>query len=308
MLTKYIIIQKLWTSVYKNQIHKYPFYTYEWHFAWSKTLGDTFQWIPYIYKDRLIIPLARNNNSLFFSGGVEVADYEDAIGSESLKPEAWSQLITFAKNNSISNIELRNIPQDSSTLTFFQELKSPHTAVNLSEEDSTPILDLSDSWDGYLGRLNKKSRHELRRKMRKFEREFTDIHLVQSSFSGQDINEFLRLMRFHPEKDLFLTEEMINFFKTLMKTPQLMQTLLFLKKNTHNISAVWSFVSDDTVFLYNSGFDPLYTGAGFYLKVRLIQKSIEEKFRRFNFLQGKEKYKYDLGGRDFKVYKIQVKL
>lgn len=74
-------------------------------------------------------------------------------------------------------------------------------------------------------------------------------------------------------------------------------------------AATLSFIEDGVSFLYNSGFDrECCQNAGFYLKTMSIKRAIENGLKEYNFLQGSERYKYDLGGKDFFVYTIYLRL
>ena len=74
------------------------------------------------------------------------------------------------------------------------------------------------------------------------------------------------------------------------------------------VASVIFFMVDRTLLLYNSGFDATYQGAGFYLKAKMILWAIENNYTEYNFLQGQERYKYELGGKDVAVYRIEKTL
>lgn len=74
-------------------------------------------------------------------------------------------------------------------------------------------------------------------------------------------------------------------------------------------AAMLTFSVGDTLMGYNSGFDePKFSGSGFYLKAKMLARAEGQGFKKFNFLQGNERYKYELGGKDFYVYRIDVTL
>ncbi len=62
--------------------------------------------------------------------------------------------------------------------------------------------------------------------------------------------------------------------------------------------------------LYNSGFDPQVREAspGLVLIAHCIEDAIRLGLREYDFLRGRERYKYDLGGRDRVVYRAVVRL
>ena len=74
------------------------------------------------------------------------------------------------------------------------------------------------------------------------------------------------------------------------------------------IAAVIVFLFNNQMLLYNSGFDPQYQSIspGLILKSYMIKQAIEEGKSRFDFLRGGERYKYDLGGKERKLYKVTL--
>ena len=70
-----------------------------------------------------------------------------------------------------------------------------------------------------------------------------------------------------------------------------------------------TFSAGDTLMGYNSGFDEKnYSGSGFYLRAKVLERARASGYKKFNFLQGNERYKYELGGKDFFVYRVDVTL
>ena len=194
---------------------------------------------------------------------------------------------------------MNNIPESSASAQFFGGNEK-------TQEDTTPLFELPQTWDDYLMMLNKHSRHELRRKVRNFENEHEGLTIVESAQPQKDIDELLRLMKFAEGKQQFLTPQMEAFFRGLPEVFPTSASLLFLQFNGKKIAATLSFVTDAELLLYNAGADLVqYPVSGFYLKAHSIKWAIERKLKVYNFLQGNERYKYDLGGKDFAVYTVK---
>jgi lipid II:glycine glycyltransferase (peptidoglycan interpeptide bridge formation enzyme) len=112
-------------------------------------------------------------------------------------------------------------------------------------------------------------------------------------------------MEKHEDKKNFLTVDIKSFFRSIAKTFRTDISMLLLTINGVVIAATFSFITDSVYYLYNSGFDnTLYPNAGFYLKAMSIKRAIEKGYTVYNFLQGDERYKYELGAKDFYVYSI----
>lgn len=287
------------TALTKESIHA-PFYRFSWHRHWHETLGQS-EKLSIIVTDGLVFPLAIDKNIAHFTGGEEIADYLDAIGDNATKAHAWKSVLDYLKTQGVTRFILRNIPASSETLTFFKQMNS-----DITEEDTTPTITLSDSWEGYLASLGRKERHELRRKMRRFEEQHTALSLVQAD--TVDIALLLRFMKEDPDKKQFLTEEMEQFFRGLPEAvgDQLLQFVL--QKDGKPIATTLVFRVEQSLLLYNSGYDHSIEGSGLYLKIKLIEWAIPHTMREVNFLQGGERYKYDLGAVDSPVYKVTVTL
>lgn len=245
-----------------------PFSSNEWITAWHETIGKDWTLTDY--------NLARKGNELIIAGGYEVADYLDTSD-----PTAWD---TIKKQYHGMHLTLRNVPEDSPTVKYFA----------MEKEDTTPITSLPP-------KLDKSDRHEMERKIRKFEREQSQIEFKE----GKTIDVLLSLMRLDARKKEFLTPDMEAFFRRINP----MGTIVELLVHKTPAAAMLTFASGDTLMGYNSGFDDAhFSGSGYYLKAKMLKRAEKNGFKSFNFLQGNERYKYELGGRDFFVYKKNILL
>ncbi len=76
------------------------------------------------------------------------------------------------------------------------------------------------------------------------------------------------------------------------------------------VATVMCFDYNNTVYLYNSGYDPphSYLSVGLLSKVLSIKDSIERGRKRYDFLKGAEEYKYRLGGKEIPIYCCSIAL
>ncbi len=282
-----------------------PFLCYDWHALWYKVFAKKENAYVLNVNDAVIVPFIKEGHTVKFSGGEEIADYLDILGPKDQKNTAWEEIMDFLKKDRISHIHLRNIPENSPTLSFFSRLPD----AGIQKEDTTPHVMLPHTWEEYLSSLTRKYRHELERKIRKFEREHPNASFSESTNPAQDIHTFLKLMEKDPAKAKFLTEKMKTFFIEMTREFHNQISLLLLSMNGVSSAATLSFVHNKTYYLYNSGFDrSCCQNGGLYLKAQSIKRAIEKGFEEYNFLQGSERYKYELGGEDFGVYTIRYSL
>jgi CelD/BcsL family acetyltransferase involved in cellulose biosynthesis len=124
-----------------------------------------------------------------------------------------------------------------------------------------------------------------------------------------DISILFECMKKDEKKREFLTKSMISFFQSLMHAFPSAFELLLLSVSGNPAAIIAGFSHQHTYLLYNSGFDEAqFSGAGLYLKAKSIERAIKKNMKTYNFLQGNERYKYELGGRDFAIYTITVNI
>ena len=184
----------------------------------------------------------------------------------------------------------------------------------LELHELTAVLALPSSFDEYLGGLPRKQRHELSRKMRRFDRELPGAVLKRSSASDleADLNSFFELHRgSQGRKGEFMSPARARFFERVagafVEKGEL--SLDSLQADGRMVAATFSFEYEGVFYLYNSAYDPNLKSVspGLILVARLIEQSIEKGLRRFDFLRGRERYKYDLGAEALPLHSILVR-
>ena len=86
--------------------------------------------------------------------------------------------------------------------------------------------------------------------------------------------------------------------------------LSFLDVDDRPAATYFCFAYHSDILVYNSGYDPTASpqlSPGWVLLARLIQHTIVERRRRFDFLQGNEDYKYRFGGVDEPVHRMVIR-
>ena len=83
-----------------------------------------------------------------------------------------------------------------------------------------------------------------------------------------------------------------------------------LDLNAAPVAVSMCFDYNDTLHLYNSGFDPRYRAlsAGLLCKVLSLKDAIERGRQKYDFLKGAETYKYRLGGREVPLVRCRIEL
>ena len=262
-----------------------------------------------------IAPLMATGERLTFLGDKDLTDYFDFIAPtanlERFYPALWDAI---AADDGWTTLDLPSIPFGSPTLERLPALaKGAGMSVCVEEEETTPFAALPASWDEFLAGLRKKDRHELRRKLRRLDRESENRQYVADD--GDALNgamqDFFRLLRAsRDDKNEFLTPEREAFFMDIaresMRRGQF--KLSFLEVDGENVASCICFDYGGDYLLYNSGYDPSYSrlSVGLLNKALSLRSAIEEGRDTFNFLKGNERYKYNLGGQDAPVYHMEI--
>lgn len=250
-------------------------------------------------------------------GCVDVTDYLDIIARRGVEDEVYSALLAWlaVHQDDYDQVQLCNIPEGSLILDRLPALAGEHGfSVEKRLQDVCPVVSLPDDFRTYVGDLDSKNRHELRRKLRRAAGS-ASWHIVDPDAADleQALEQFITLMTASSdEKHAFMQDEQNQRFFELM-VPKVAAKgwleLAFLMAGDDPAAAYLNFVYNNRVLVYNSGHDAGEHGhlsPGIVLLARLIEHAIEEERSEFDFLRGDESYKYDMGGQDTNVYQLQL--
>jgi CelD/BcsL family acetyltransferase involved in cellulose biosynthesis len=250
-------------------------------------------------------------------GGTEISDYLDIIAPVERNREACAALLDTLETGFPWHIlDLRCLPSASPTVsTVAEQARAQGWQVQQVTEDVCPVLELPGTWEEYLANtLNKKQRHELRRKMRRAEESaHVDWHWVSAEDFETGLATFFQLHKAsHPDKDAFMDEQMQRFFGAVTRAAldQGWLRLSILRFNGQPVASYLCFDYGNDRLVYNSGFDlSAYAdlGPGIVAVGYLIDDAIQHGLKRFDFLQGNERYKYEFGAVDTEVLRLLVR-
>tara|TARA_A100001037_G_C15153363_1_gene641307 strand:- start:8513 stop:9484 length:972 start_codon:yes stop_codon:yes gene_type:complete len=321
MLKEFTAISELsndWESLLMKSDINTIFTNPHWSQLWWDHFAEGKQWKGlYLESNSNIVgiaPMCVEQDTLKLIGNTETVDYNDFIVNPEFTENFFNLIIEYFLANSFNALHLDSIQEKSLTyqrLPFIARENGLNVVVTV--EDVSPGIQLPKSWDSYLSSLNKKHRHELRRKLRRLDA--TDNYKVeiidQHDNLEQYMNTFNSLMKMsRVEKMEYLTPEKEHFFNDLssITSQQGFLKLFLLSMDNQYVSASLCFDYDNQRLLYNSGnnheFD--YYSVGLLLHSFAIKDAIEHNLHYFDFLRGDEQYKYRLGGIDNTVYSIQV--
>ena len=221
-------------------------------------------------------------------------------------------------------VDLRRLRDDDPFLpalenAFREAAATHHWEVLREEEDVCPITTLpaDDDWESYLASLDKKSRHEIRRKMRRAESAGPlEFRLVDPTPEAVDVFIDLHQSRWGQEGLFPDTPGGDRSRRFLHRLAELEAAegegrqlqLGRVEAGGRLIFATVGFDDGTTCYFYNAGMEPDarelspgVTGTAAYVRDRLAAGR-----RRFDFLRGNEPYKYEWGAVDEPIHRLLV--
>ncbi len=308
-----------WNELAEAGISDTPFARHEMLSQWWKTLGGG-EW----QEAQLVLISASENGqligiaplfeaeydgraALLLVGSIEVSDYLDLIVRLEDLPRFLSGLLDFiAQSGECSRLPLDwyNLPDSSPTLAILKaEAEKRGWSYSQEVYRPTPRISLEGGFDAYLSRIEKKQRHEIRRKMRRAAESPAPVrfYLVDNGNSLEtEIAAFFELMSHDANKAGFLKPTMRTHIAELMRTAfeHGYLWLAFLTVNGTKAAAALNFDYKNKLWGYNSGVNHEFMdlSPGWVLLTHQIEWACDHGRYEFDFMRGDEEYKYRFGG------------
>ncbi len=320
-----------WNALVDASSSRPFFMRLDWQTVWWENLGLGDKWITAYHRTDTgelvgILPLYRLSGAdshhagqiqLSIVGCIEVSDYLDVIVRQGWEVPVYHAFLAWLDSADAPTwdvVDLCNLPHNSSTYRVLPQIaRCRQMRVQVFQEDVAPAVHLPTTYEGYLqDQVDKKQRHEIRRKQRRIERS-TEIGLYvvgPEHNLDQEIRDFIRLQQAsRPDKHEFMNDEMQVFFQRMgrrMFDANLL-SLLFLTLDGQKAAALFSFTHDRRYLLYNSGYDPAvyaHLSPGWAILAYAVQYAIVTGHRVFDFMQGDEEYKSRFGAVDYPVMRV----
>jgi CelD/BcsL family acetyltransferase involved in cellulose biosynthesis len=251
---------------------------------------------------------------LSFLGSQDVTDEQVPVAVPGREAEALQFFLGWAfSDGGFNRVRFHSVLQDTRWLGVTEEVARASDLSYAAEQvDVAPAIELPQTFVGYLERLSGHDRHELRRKRRRLG-ELGEWHVRRADEIGweQDLTAFFEFHRQAPgEKAGFFTPERERFFRRLAADLFLMglARLDVLDLEGAPVACTFSYDFRETLALYNSSFRPDLAkhAPGMVLVGSLIEQSINEGKKTFDFLRGDEPYKRRFGPILRPVYQVML--
>jgi predicted N-acyltransferase len=308
-----------WNTLVEAGISDTPFLRHEILSQWWKTLGGG-EWKE---ADLVLISASENGNligiaplfkadydgrlALLLVGSVEISDYLDLIVRLEDLPRFLTGLIDFLIRSELFEglpFDWYNLVESSPTLAALKA-ESENRGWTYHEEiyRPTPRIALNSDFEAYLAGIEKKQRHEIRRKMRRAAESEVPVHfyiLEDASALESEMEAFFQLMAQDSNKAGFLKPAMREHMSAIIRSAfsQGYLWLAFLTVDGVKAAAALNFDYKNKLWGYNSGVshDFMELSPGWVLLSHQLQWACEHGRYEFDFMRGDEEYKYRFGG------------
>jgi len=271
------------------------------------------------------LPLMRRPDGVIYSGATLHIDYATVLlaphtSAQSQDPDVVADALAaalLALNSPINAMRIR--PADDAHVRMVVAIQRAATvaarAATYAIEEPAPFIELQGirTLDEHLDRLDKKQRHEIRRKVRRGEAAGVQISASEDLLA--DLPEFIRLHRARwGERGLFTetpkgVEEEAFLRELFAKAPRDTITMLMARNEEFGTFAAGLFLRDAGALRYwNAGGDAAARALspGVLLFVHGLTLAINEGRAQLDFLRGNEPYKYECGAVDAQVMKLEI--
>ncbi len=291
------------------------FQTWEWQEAWWQYFGQCKQLrILVVRQNGCVVGIAPLYVSSHFRTpfrrlafvGCGISDYLTPILADHCAEEAATDLLQYLTDHfhGWDVADLQQISPDSTWLRMASELDNGSHAPLLTaqEMEPCPYISLPARWEEVLGNLGKKMRSNIGYYERLLHRTYQDADLLlhRDGDIGSAMNEMFSLhqrrwrSRWLPG---VLGSARVQAFHQLVArrfAENGWLRLHTLSLDGRVAAALYCFQRRDRYYYYLGGFDPNLArmSLGTVLTAAAIKQAVSESCRTFDFLRGRESYKY----------------
>ena len=247
-----------------------------------------------------------------FAGG-ELTDEQDCIAAAHDAENVARSVARWLVADGARRILVEYVPEDTPTLAVFDhELGAAGYTVRRERLITSPRIALGGDFESYVQSLGKKERHELRRKLRRFESApGTGFRWASDAERPAVLDRFFALHRLSKgEKAAFMTGDAERFFRDIADAlaPTGRLRLGVVSAYKEDAAVLFAFAYGDTLALYNAAYDPALgsLSLGIASHAYAVRDAIAQGFATYDLLRGDEPYKYDLGAIDRWLWRLEA--
>lgn len=271
------------------------------------------------------LPLMRRPDGVIYSGATLHIDYATVLlapladtgdaGHDAVADALGTALLAMREPIDVRRIRPADLAHGRMVAAIQRAAAEASRTATYEVEEPAPFIDLQGigTLDEHLERLEKKQRHEIRRKVRRGEAAGVKIDASEDLLA--DLPTFVRLHRARwGDRGLFTetakgAEEERFLRELIVAAPRDTITMLTARNEEFGTFAAGLFLRDAGALRYwNAGGDAAARALspGVLLFVHGVQIAIDERRPQFDFLRGNEPYKYECGAVDAHVMRLEV--
>jgi len=282
------------------------FLTWEWLYYWWINFSDSKRLKILLLKDKGelkgIAPFYVCLNEIRLLGSTDVgSDYLDFIIEKDNGDVVKTIFDYLNAENKPLQINLTDLPSQSKSIDYIK--KHCNGRYIVKPYTSCPYIVLPSDFKGYLNSLSTSMRYNIKRKRRKFEKDYKgEFEVVRDRDElNKSIDKLFELnskrMNTKNIHSPFQNKQSAAFHSSLVQAvfDKGWVRLCFLKAEGDVVACIYIFKYQDKYYYYQAGFDPEWekVSPGFLLFSYCIENAISEGMKEFDFLQGSEEYKFN---------------
>lgn len=315
-------LKQEWGVLHSKGISNSPFSTWEWISSYEKIVMDANEELniicifneeekliviaPFLIRRERKYGLEYNIIELIGSDERIAADYMDIIIDPKYLNEGKRLLMNYligGEDFKWDLIRWDGILDDSKCWELLRQFKNEGYEVVQESMGVCPYIKLPKTWEEYLGTLSKKSRYNIRKKRRDLEKECKNnvFLIVGDEDSLVKAMEWTcqlhrRRMMIKGIKGFSTSSKFWTFQKEVAKEFFVKGWLCLgvLEVDGSPVASQYGFKFNNKLFHYQTGFDPNYEkhSVGLISTGFMIENAFREKLQEYDFLRGKEDYKF----------------
>ena len=317
-LDEFRICREAWDNLALSMRFPTVFCTWEWIHTWWEHFGakNTLA-IVFIYDDtelKGILPLFvyrtlfkggwLTGRILSYCGTTDVyPDHLDIICASHDTEECMAAVESFLSTQyrAWDVIQLPLITEDSALASWTRTGGFPFK-VGINEASVAPYIPLTEDFERYIGRLDKKTRYNVRSRRKKlYDQHRFEYVICGAGEEKEGLEAIFHLHELRAKKkgitSTFEGGKIRAFHDSLIDRVRDKGwiSLSLLRNETDTIAASYNFMFGNRVFSYQKGNHPAWGqfGPGSVILHECIQDAFSRGFEEYNLLQGNEAYKYD---------------
>lgn len=309
-----------WLAVWSRTCNRTPFQSPAWGLAWLDEFGRDGEMralvVQHAEQLRAVLPLIRQSGeTAFVVAGAGVSDYLGGCFDVDY-PGAAGMLFEHIAKHWPDGSVLQLVGLQPNSALINAHVPEP-LVVERTMRRNCPVLSLPSTAEGLAQTLPAKFANQLEYAKRRLMRDFQVEFVSATSRNWQPLLEALfglheKRWNERGESGVLRAPSVQAFHRKVVRAfAQLGILRLHVVYLNHRPSAAfYGFKCGHTTFYYLSGFDPEFAkySVGSVILDYSIRTAIAEGCTEFNFLRGREAYKYRWGARDTVTWQMNIEM